>query len=76
MGGACSAYGEWISLYRVFVGRAEGKTQLGRPRHRWEENIKMDLQEVQCGYMDWMEVAQDRDSWQRLVNVVINLWVP
>ena len=49
MGGACSAYGEWISLYRVFVGRAEGKIQLGRPRHRWEDNIKMNLQEVECG---------------------------
>ena len=68
--------GERRGVHRVLVGKPEEKRPLGRPRHRWEENIKMDLQEVQCGYMDWMEVAQDRDSWQRLVNVVINLWVP
>ena len=68
--------GERRGVHRVLVGKPEEKRPLGRPRHRWEENIKMDLQEVRCGYMDWMEVAQERDRWQALVNVVINLWVP
>jgi hypothetical protein len=58
------------------VGKPEGKRPLGRARHRWENNIKMDLQEVGCGSMDWIEMAQDRDRWQALVNVVMNLWVP
>ena len=57
-------------------GRSEGKRPLGRPRCRWEENIKMDLQEVGCGGMDWIEVAQDRDRWRALVNAVMNLRVP
>ena len=63
-------------VYRVLVGKPEGKRPLGRPRHRWEENIKMDLQEVGCGGMDWIELAQDRDRWWALVNAVMNLWVP
>jgi len=63
-------------VYRVLVGKREGKRPLGRPRHRWEENIKTDLQEVGCGCMDWTEVAQDRDRWRALVNVVMNLRVP
>ena len=54
----------------------EGKISLGRPRHRWEDNIKMDLQEVGCKGMDWLDLAEDRDRWQALVNVVMNLWVP
>jgi len=58
------------------VGKPEGKRPLGRPRHRWEDNIKMDLQEVCCGGGDWMELAQDRDRWRELVNAVMNLWVP
>jgi len=53
--------GEGRGMYRVLVGKAEGKRPLGRPRHRWEDNIKMDLQEVGCGGMDWIELAQDRD---------------
>jgi hypothetical protein len=63
-------------VYRVLVGKPEGQRPLGRPRQRWEDNIKMDFQEVVCGSMDWIELAQDRDSWQALVNVVMSLWVP
>jgi hypothetical protein len=58
------------------VGKPEGKKPLGRPRCRWEDNIKMDLQEVGCGSMNWIEVAQDKDRWWALVNVVMNLRVP
>ena len=68
--------GERTSVYRVVVGKPEGKRPLGRPRRRWENNIKMDLQEVGCGGMDWIELAQDRDRWRALVNAVMNLWVP
>jgi hypothetical protein len=63
-------------VYRVVVGKPEGKRPPGRPRHRWEDNIKMDLQEVTCGGMEWMELAQDKDRWQALMNVVMNLHVP
>jgi hypothetical protein len=65
--------GERRGVYRVLVGKPEGKRQLGRPRHRWEDNNKMDLQEVGCGGMDWIDLAQDRDRWWALVNSVINL---
>ena len=67
MGGACSTYGERRGIYRVLVGKPEGKRPLGRPRRRWENNIKMNLQEVGCGGMDCIELAQDRDRWQILV---------
>jgi hypothetical protein len=60
-------------LYRVWVGKPEGKRPLGRPRHRWEDNIKMDLQEVGCGVMDWIKLARDRDKWRAVVNAVMNL---
>ena len=60
----------------VLVGKPEGKRPLGRPRRRWEDNIKMDLQAVGCGGMYWIELTQDRDRWQALVNVVMNLQVP
>ena len=60
----------------VLVGKPEGKRPLGRPRRRWEDNIKMDLQEVGCGGMDWIKLAQDRDRWRELVNAVMNLRVP
>ena len=62
--------------YRVLVGKLEGKRPLGRPRHRWVDNIRMDLQEVGCGYMDWIGLAQDRDRWRMLVSAVMNLRVP
>ena len=69
--------GEGRGVYRVLVGRPEGKRPLGRPRHRWEDNIKMDLQEVGGGICgDWMELAQDRDSWRALVSTVMNFRVP
>jgi hypothetical protein len=58
------------------VGKPEGRRQLGRPRHRWEGNIEMDLQEVGCGGMDWIKLAQDRDRWRALVNVAMNIQVP
>jgi hypothetical protein len=60
----------------VFVGKAEAERPMGRPRHRWEDNIKMDLQEVGCGGMDWNELAQDRYRWRAFVNAVIYLGVP
>ena len=63
-------------VLRVLVGKPEGKRPLGRPRRRWENNIKMDLQEVGCGGMDWIQLAQDRDRWQALVKAVMNLRVP
>jgi len=68
--------GERRGVYRVLAGKPEGKRPLGRPRSRWEDNIKMDLQEVGCGSMDWIELAQNRDSWWALVNAVMNLRVP
>jgi hypothetical protein len=73
MGGACSAYGERRGIYKVLMEKREGKRQLGRPRRRWEDYIRMDLQEVGCGDMDWIELAQDRDRWRALVNAVMNL---
>ena len=63
-------------LYRVLVGKAEGRRQLGRPRRRWVDNIRVDFQEVGCGYMDWIGLAQDRDRWQTLMSAVMNLGVP
>jgi len=63
-------------VYRVLVGKSEGKRPLGRPRPRWEDNIKMDLQEVGFRGMDWIKLAQDRDRWRALVNAVMNPRVP
>jgi hypothetical protein len=63
-------------VYRVLVGKSEGKRPLGRPRRRWEDNIRMDLQEVGCGRVDWIELAQDRDRWRALVSAVRKLRVP
>ena len=76
MGRACSAYGEDREVHRVLVGKPEGKRPLRRPRRRWEDNIKMDLQEVGEGRGDWMELAQDRDGWRALVGMVRNFRVP
>ena len=72
----CSTYVERRGLYGVLVGKTEGKRQLGRSRDRWEDNIKMNLQEVGCGDVDWTELAQDRDRWQTLVNAVMTVRVP
>jgi hypothetical protein len=63
-------------VYRLLVGKPEGKRPLGTLRRRWEDNIKMDLQEVGCGGMDWIEMAQDRDGWRELVNAVMNRPIP
>ena len=69
MGCACGAYGWGEGVCRVLVGKPEGKRPLGRPRRRWVDNIRMDHQEVGCGYMDWIGVAQDRDRWRTLVSM-------
>jgi hypothetical protein len=68
--------GEERGAYRVLVGKLEGKRPLGRPRRRWVDNIRMDVQEVECGYVDWIGLDQDRDRWWKLVSAVMNLRVP
>ena len=68
--------GEEIGVYRILLGKTEGRRPLGKPRRRWVDNIRMDLQEVVCGYMDWVGLAQDRDRWRTLVSAVMNLRVP
>jgi len=68
--------GEERGVYRVLVGKLEGSRPLGRPRRRCVDNIRMDLQEVGCVYMDWIGLVQDRDSWRTLVSAVMNLRVP
>jgi hypothetical protein len=68
--------GEERGVYRVLVGQPEGRRPLGRPRRRWEDNIMIDLREVGCGCVDWMELAQDRDRWRALVSAMMNLRVP
>jgi hypothetical protein len=74
--GLCNAEGgKERGVYRVLVGKPEGKRSLGRPRRRWEDNIRVDLQEVGCGVMDWIGLAQDRDRWRAVVNAVKNLRV-
>jgi len=67
---------EGRGIYRVLVGKHEGNRPLGRTRHRWEENITMNLQEVEYKGMDWIDLAEDRDRWQALINAVMNLRVP
>jgi hypothetical protein len=76
MSGSCSTYGDRRGVYKVLVGNPEGRRPLGRDRLRWEDNIKMDLQEVGCGCMDWLYLAQDRDRRRELVNWIMNLRVP
>ena len=76
MGWACNTYGERRGVYRVLVGKPEGKRTLGRSRRIWGDNIKMDLQEVGCEGMDWIELVQDKDRWGALVKAVMNFRVP
>ena len=68
--------GDRRGVYRVLVGKPGGKSQLGRPRLRWEDNVKMDLQEVRCKGAEWIKLAQDRNRWRALVTALMNLWVP
>ena len=74
--GHVACLGDDRGVYRVLVGKLEGKRPLGRPRHRWVDNIRMDLQEVGCGYMAWIGLAQNRDRWRTLMSAVMNLRVP
>jgi hypothetical protein len=73
--GHVARLGEVRGAY-ILVGRPEERRPLGTPRHRWEDNIKMDLREIGFGDVDWIHLAQDRDRWRALVNMVMNLWVP
>jgi len=68
--------GERRVIYMILMGKVEGKRPLEKPKRRWEDNIKMYLQEVECGGMDWIDVVQDRDRWRTVVNAVMNLRVP
>ena len=74
--GHVARMGEEMVVYRLLVGKPEGRRPLGRPRRRWMDNIRMDLQEVGCGHVDWIGLAQDRDRWRALVSAVMNLRVP
>ena len=74
--GHVARMGERKGVYRILVGKPEGKRPLGRPRRRWDGNIKVVLQEVVCGVMDWIELARDRDKWRALVNAVMKFLVP
>jgi len=74
--GHVARMGEERGVYRVLVGKPERRRPQGRPRCRWVDNTRLDLQEVECGYMGWIELAQDRDGWRRLVSAVMNLRVP
>jgi len=73
--GHVARMGEERGVYKVLLGKPEGKKPLGRPSRRWVDNIRMDLQEVGCGYMDWIGRALDRDRWWMLMSAVMNLWV-
>ena len=74
--GHVARMGEEKGVYKVLLGKPEGRRPLGRPRRRWVDNNRMDLQEMGCGYMDWIGLAQDRDRWRTLVSAVMNLRVP
>jgi hypothetical protein len=76
MGGACDTYGDRRGVYRVLVGKPEVRRPLLRPMHRWEDNFKIDLQEVGWGGMDWIAVAEDRETCRALLNTVLNVRVP
>jgi hypothetical protein len=73
---ACSTNGEKSNAYSVLVGKPEGERPLGRPRHKWVDNIKMDHTEIGWGRMDWIDLAEDREQWRALVNTIMNLRVP
>jgi len=73
--GYVARMGEERNVYKVLMGKPEGKRPLGRPRHRWEDGIRMDLREIGWGSVEWIQLAQDRDRWQALVNMVMNLQV-
>jgi hypothetical protein len=76
LGRSCSSYGGREETHRkILVGKPKGKNPFGRPRRRWENNIKIDLQDVDCGGMDWIDLAQNRESWRELLNVVTNFLV-
>jgi hypothetical protein len=74
--GYVACMGEERDVYRVLVGRPKGKRPLGRPRHRWEDNIEVDFREIGINGANWIQLAQDRVQWRAFVNMVINLWVP
>ena len=74
--GHVARMGEEMGVFRFLVGKPEGKRLLGSPRRRWVDNIRMNLQEVECRYMDWIGLAQDRDRWRTIVSAVMNLRVP
>ena len=76
MGGSCRASWERRGVYRVLMGKHEGKRPVWRPRRRREDNIKMDLEEVGCGSMDWIDMAQNRDNWRSPVKAVMNFGFP
>jgi hypothetical protein len=76
VGGTCGTHGEGREIYSVLVGRLEGKRPLGRPRRRWENNIKLDLREMEINGAKWIQLAQDRVQWRAFVNTVMNLRVP
>ena len=76
MGRTCSTYGAIQNAYRVLVRKPESKRPLGRPRHRWEDTIKMDLREVGCDSRDWIALAEDRNQWRDYVRAVMNLRIP
>jgi hypothetical protein len=76
MGGTCSTYGKRKVIYRNMVGKPEGNRLLGRPRGGWEDNIKMDLQEVECEGITWIDLTQNRDRWQALLKAVMTLQFP
>jgi hypothetical protein len=73
--GDVARMGEGKNVYRVSVGKSEGKRPLGRPRHRWKDGVSIDLREIGWGRVGWIHLAQDRDQWRALVNAVMNLWV-
>jgi hypothetical protein len=74
--GTCGTHGEGISVYRILVGRSEGKRPLGRPRYKWEDNIKLNLREIGIDGANWIRLAEDRVQWRTFVNMVMNLRVP